>query len=326
MRQVLWIDNLNPESWYNYLCMKSKFLYVAAGLLIVGLSFTAYIAFRGYEKKENISAQEIATSTDLMGLISAQSKQIDELKKAVEEQRQGYASTRQSEAKLPSTSAVIEEWRKRVVKISCVWKYSDTGEIYAAGWGSGIVWPNVLIGTGNVFTNRHVILSEQGYLADTCQIAVSNDQIYTVNKNDTSGTGNYRMMTISSDNKDLGELSFLNPSQFYSGLDDGPSKICKEAPVIGDRVVILGYPAIGSQSGVTATEGIISGFDGDYSITSAKIDAGNSGGAAILVDKSCFLGIPTYARLGQVESLGRILNACSVLPLSIWCQPGEERG
>ncbi|MDP2655708.1 MAG: serine protease [bacterium] len=312
--------------------MKSKLLYACLGLLILALSVTIFLLWKNYKGEEQLRNLSVGEQqNDLSNLISAQDEQINQLRKAIEEQQKQstFVSQPTSGGKSLSASDVIEQWRKRVVQISCVWRYSDTGKIYEAGSGSGIIWPNILIGTGNVFTNRHVILNEQGYLADTCQIAVPNDRVYTINKTDIFKRDNaedYRMMTVSNDNKDLGELSFLNPSQFYSSLDDGPSEICKEAPLIGEKVVILGYPSIGSQSGVTATEGIISGFDGDYFITSAKIDAGNSGGAAILVDKSCFLGIPTYARLGQVESLGRILNACSVLPLSIWCQPGEERG
>ena len=63
-----------------------------------------------------------------------------------------------------------------------------------------------------------------------------------------------------------------------------------------------------TRTDVTATEGIISGFDGDYYITSAKVEHGNSGGAAILVKESCELGIPTFVQTGSIESLARILD------------------
>lgn len=85
------------------------------------------------------------------------------------------------------------------------------------------------------------------------------------------------------------------------------SRRCASKPNIGDRVLILGYPGIGSKESVTATEGIISGFDADMYTTSAKIEKGNSGGAVINVEKNCFLGIPASVLPGNVESLARIL-------------------
>nr|MDQ3014484.1 hypothetical protein [bacterium] len=67
-----------------------------------------------------------------------------------------------------------------------------------------------------------------------------------------------------------------------------------------------------SRVDVTATEGIISGYEGNYYITSAKIEQGNSGGAAISLRDNCFLGIPTLTLVGKVESLGRILDWQSI--------------
>jgi hypothetical protein len=76
----------------------------------------------------------------------------------------------------------------------------------------------------------------------------------------------------------------------------------------------LGYPTIGSSGSITVTEGIVSGIEGDYYVTSAKIDHGNSGGVAILTKDDCYLGIPTFVKNnGGFESLGRILK--STFPL-----------
>jgi len=86
------------------------------------------------------------------------------------------------------------------------------------------------------------------------------------------------------------------------------SNFCPEAK-IGDQVIILGYPTIGSKTGITVTEGIVSGEETSYWVTSAKIDKGNSGGAAILVKDNCYLGIPSSSVVGIMESLGRILKA-----------------
>jgi len=78
--------------------------------------------------------------------------------------------------------------------------------------------------------------------------------------------------------------------------------------LIGDEIIILGYPTIGSQDDITVTRGIISGYDGDYYITDAKIEHGNSGGVAILLKDNCYLGIPSYTISGEAESLARILD------------------
>jgi hypothetical protein len=89
--------------------------------------------------------------------------------------------------------------------------------------------------------------------------------------------------------------------------------VCSDDVVVGDKLVVLGYPAIGTRDGITATEGIISGIEDEYYVTSAKIDHGNSGGAAILIKNDCYLGIPTWSDSGSFESLGRILKAEFVL-------------
>jgi len=79
----------------------------------------------------------------------------------------------------------------------------------------------------------------------------------------------------------------------------------------------LGYPTVGSRQDITATEGIISGFDGNYFITSAKVEEGNSGGIAVSVKEDCYLGIPTYAEIGNVESLARILDFTVIVRILI---------
>ena len=93
--------------------------------------------------------------------------------------------------------------------------------------------------------------------------------------------------------------------QAISTLDS----VCRTTAASGERVIILGYPAIGAKGDVTVTDGIISGYEDNFYITSAKIERGVSGGVAVLVDKNCYLGIPTFVRAGEVESLGRVLDA-----------------
>lgn len=79
---------------------------------------------------------------------------------------------------------------------------------------------------------------------------------------------------------------------------------------IGEKLFVLGYPAIGG-TGITITEGIVSGFDGSANElikTSAKIDQGNSGGIAVTAQDGCLLGIPTLSVIGELESIARIVR------------------
>ena len=91
---------------------------------------------------------------------------------------------------------------------------------------------------------------------------------------------------------------------------------------IGEAIVVIGYPAIGGseflgipKTQLTATEGIISGgvssFD-TYFVSSAKIEQGNSGGGAFLNSSGCLAGMPTFARVGVIESLGRLINLANL--------------
>ena len=75
---------------------------------------------------------------------------------------------------------------------------------------------------------------------------------------------------------------------------------------LGDKLYVIGFPYTGGDT-VTITEGIISGFDGRYVKTSAKIEHGNSGGLAIHAS-GCSIGIASAANVGTTESLGLIIN------------------
>lgn len=109
------------------------------------------------------------------------------------------------------------------------------------------------------------------------------------------------------------------PNTFLS-LDSFPTICSSDQLKIGEDLVILGFPdvsgvdipGIGSTAKFTATEGIISekiNYSGYYFNTSAKIEYGSSGGGAFLKSSGCLTGLPTLVRAGELESLGRILNA-----------------
>lgn len=109
------------------------------------------------------------------------------------------------------------------------------------------------------------------------------------------------------------------PNTFLS-LDTFPVICSSDQLKIGEDLIVLGFPdvsgidipGIGSTAKFTATEGIISekiNYSGYYFNTSAKIEYGSSGGGAFLKNSGCLAGVPTFVRMGELESLGRILNA-----------------
>ena len=199
--------------------------------------------------------------------------------------------------------AIIQQWRPLIAKITCEIDTSQ-GQVYATVGGSGIAMP--LLGDPNVVmfaTNAHVVNG-----VSKCEIKLPDDpETFTVADDQNT---NFRV----SGQLDFGIIRVQNPDQYSKNListENGPAnnlQFCNKTASLGDSVVILGYPGIGSQTDITATDGIISGYDGNYYITSAKVEHGDSGGAAILVNSNCYLGIPSYVEAGSVESLARILD------------------
>ena len=181
--------------------------------------------------------------------------------------------------------------------MECQFKYSDTGRLYQKSSGSGIA-----IKFGNtpsaILTNKHVLVDGNGYGAESCSAKL-------LDSGETLASSDIRN---SAKEYDLGYIYINNPSDYFKNLTSNFPSLCPQKPFLGDEIVVLGYPSIGSKNNLTATEGIVSGFDGNYFITSAKVEQGNSGGAAILLKDNCLLGIPTFVTLGKVESLARILD------------------
>jgi len=196
---------------------------------------------------------------------------------------------------------VIKEWEPYVAYVDC--KFSNPNSTYSELTGSGMFYPNP---AGiSILTNKHVIKDSQGYGPDSCSIEFPN---YDNNNITTTFNNGGTQFRTPYDGADAGFISIDNPDSYIKNMKDPFGSYCQTAPSLGDQVVILGFPAIGSPTGVTVTQGIVSGFDGDYFITDAKIDHGNSGGVAIDLANDCYLGLPTWAATGQIESLARILN------------------
>lgn len=201
-------------------------------------------------------------------------------------------------------SSIIKYWRPRVAYIECIWQYSDTKQVYQEASGSGLAM-KYSDGTIAIVTNKHVLSDDNGYGPNKCVAKLpDSNSIYEVNTNN---------IKWNSGSADWGYLAITAPDSHIKDIVGQDLNYCQKKASIGDSVVVLGYPSYGTDYlDITATEGIISGYDREYYTTSAKIEHGNSGGVSVLEKDNCYLGIPTGVRLGEFESLGRILDVKNI--------------
>ncbi len=262
------------------------------------------IAQKGLDKKTKDLEKTIAAETknleDMIRQAEMKSAAVESARKAKEESAQNKISALEekiSQTKTYSLSSIISSWRPIIANVECQFRYSDTGRLYQKSSGSGIAikFDNT---PSAILTNKHVLVDGSGYGADSCSAKLL----------DSSETLSSSDIRSSAKDYDLGYIYINNLSDYFKNLTSSFPTLCSKKPSLGDEIVVLGYPSIGSKNNLTATEGIVSGFDGDYFITSAKVEQGNSGGAAILLKDNCLLGIPTFVTLGKVESLARILD------------------
>lgn len=175
--------------------------------------------------------------------------------------------------------------------------------MYLQASGSGLAM-QYTDGQISFITNKHVLSDGEDHAA-TCLSKLPDD--------DTVYTTTYDKTKWSTDGSDWGLLNITDADSHLKELVATNLNYCTTEASIGDSVVILGYPSYGTgYSNITATEGIISGYDGQYYTTSAKIEHGNSGGLAIDEKNNCYLGIPTAVVTGGFESLGRILDVKNI--------------
>lgn len=193
-------------------------------------------------------------------------------------------------------SPIVASWRPRTAYLECTFKNGKTS-------GSGILinFEEGGLKTTSILTNEHVLVVNNA-VAESCAVSLP-DYAEKITVSRLSGG-----IEVSSEGLDFGRLIIKNPPALFSSRAAEKINSCGVKPPLGAELVILGYPNIGATGDITATEGILSGYDGDYYITSAKIERGNSGGPAILVKENCLLGIPTYVTRGVLEALARVLD------------------
>jgi len=270
-------------------------LYIIAGLGVMAIFFTLYGTYNDSQLRQQKAFADLQSK-----IIQLENKPapIAPAPQIIRETKTVYqASPSNAE---PDLSAIIAEWTPRVAFVIC-------------RWGSDIASGSATLGyLGDVgisaITNKHVIV-DGTYIPNKCIIAVGSDS-YTIDW--TNGVSTYLNPYYPGTLEDYGYIRIDTTETSMMKYINQPLKLCTSVN-IGDKLVVLGYPGIGSNDGITATEGIVSGIEQDYYVTSAKIEHGNSGGAAILLKDDCWLGIPSAAVIGSAESMGRILKSSFVI-------------
>ena len=202
-----------------------------------------------------------------------------------------------------NTADIVAEWQDRVAKVNCLF---NEGQTSMSAQGSATLATLKDVDGSYIpvaITNAHV-LSDNGYTTGGCLIG-----IYGKGSRIVSTPGAILIGT----KEDYGYINLDKASTVsettWKSVLSKPMAYCSESDVRkGDDLILLGYPAIGSADGLTITKGIVAGIEKDYFVTDAKIDHGNSGGAAILIKNDCYLGIPSASVQGSLESMGRILK------------------
>lgn len=273
-------------------------IWAAVLILIIGLLISGgYYVFREYKVHQNKQAE----------LLLAQEEELALVRQEIEALKGGGEANKKAEDILASEpqsrlAAVVKDWRPRVASIECRWE-GLFGEEIDHGSGLWLTSDNVVI------TSDHVVIAEGVRLgppvkADSCSVKLPGGGTVTVGTEDIS---DWRGV------EGVAAIKIKNPTADMKQVASNLNSVCKSAASSGERIVVLGYPTIGAKNDVTVTEGIISGYEDDFYITSAKIERGVSGGVAVLVDKNCYLGIPVFVRRGEIESLGRMLDSRALI-------------
>ncbi|PIR38340.1 MAG: hypothetical protein COV34_01910 [Candidatus Zambryskibacteria bacterium CG10_big_fil_rev_8_21_14_0_10_42_12] len=210
-------------------------------------------------------------------------------------------ATLQTTPKTNSTTDIVNSWNSAVYRVVCRYTTSRGTAFTQTGSGLGFNLSDSAI----FMTNKHVLTPEDPGILDKCTVSQNGVDLFALDLQKTR-------VDVS---LDFAYNTFSGPQNVFKKKLVN-EHICRSSSVSqGESIVILGYPITGVKNSATVTEGIIAGFEDDYYVTSAKIEQGNSGGAAVLTSQSCLLGLPTFAQVGKVESLARILKLEKLIDL-----------
>lgn len=280
--------------------------WIGLGIAVVGLVVGAY--FIGHRS----SPQSVPTN-------NASTSSVPQLQAG----NRTNQSTAQAQSLQKSLADITQEWRGSTAYVDCTFGTLQGGN-YERISGSGLLV--FLNSTPTVITNRHVVdnrHNDLGYCDLKFPDTISPVGYEVLPENIANASNGNDVAYLAMPQAQLSISKEKNWDR-YSLVERSKSGAfaCRGNMSIGDSVLVIGYPVYGSVSNsnyyeqnieVTATEGIISGIDGIYYTTSAKVDSGNSGGLVIDEAKDCYAGVPTWDEAGTFESLGRILPVSTFL-------------
>lgn len=288
---------------------------IAGGFILGGVYFWGEGEYKIYrtEKIQEESRVQIIADAQQKSLENAQAE-IEKLKLDSSEAQKKQSSLeqkiKQENSALNQSTSYDNVPILSVVQLFCTQSRGGVPDIANGASGSGVFVDSK---NGLILTNAHIVKNDEN---STCGVFMRD--IKNTNKPKILFAKVFGVMV------DL-DAAFLQPQGFMTDeqgnfVSDGLTKIpnnyifpiksdsCKESDIkLGAKLVVVGYPTVGGAT-VTVTEGIVSGFDGGYIKTSAKIEHGNSGGGAFMVPSGCWIGIPSASVTGEIESLGRILR------------------
>ena len=279
---------------------------IIAGVLVIG-----YLGFIQYQtrREQNDKTQEKLWQ-QRQALEEAQ-KAIDTLKqdsetdKGKQEILVRQTLSKDQSGKLQVSTTFIAE---RTTMLHCLQITGTEGEIRALYnvpvYEPAIEGSSVIISAkGEILTNAHVVGD-----SPLCLVQTAKAPNYSV----PSPSYFARVLAVDKD-LDIAKLLIISDIEGnLVGQDFKYFNFTKQTPSVGQGIYIAGF-SIASNKHLAITEGIISGYNdisgyiqGTFLITSAKIDSGNSGGAA-LTEEGELIGLPTFLR-GNYETLGYILD------------------
>jgi S1-C subfamily serine protease len=248
-------------------------------------------------------AQKTELTQEQLELVGKQTRNLEQttrqetgaLKKSLVELEQTTLAASELLAELQDSGAEfsITELQQTVFQIKCQDPNGDTRR------GSGVLVSR----HGWILTNAHVAgIGGDSEKLSQCQALQSFQEsleprsVYQLGPGGISQSIDVALLKITSSTRNQA----LAQSFPFIPLGDS-GKI-----TIGEPVFIVGFPQIGEFT-FNLTQGIISGKTGEFLKTDAKVDKGNSGGAA-LNQKGELVGLPTIAKVGEVESLGFLVK------------------
>jgi S1-C subfamily serine protease len=266
-----------------------------------------------FNKQLNNTTNEVKKiSNQLNSVKEANSKQV-ESNQEFQSKLNSISSNSTSKSISDTNINNFADLTKSIVKI-----YNISRSSTSSGTGT------IIDKEGHILTNKHVIEESSSYYSSASSVIA----ICITNNPDEKPKCEYtaEIINIGTGELDLALLK-IDKKLKYSGGKFQTSSLQKEDlallkpkniisefntnPQLGSQINVVGYPGAGGDS-ISLTQGIYSGsIDELFFKTDAKVNSGNSGGAAF-DSSNKFLGVPTAVSGGQ-GNIGYIIKAQQVI-------------